>query len=128
MRCPAPIALVFALSLLAAPGAAAEEDPFDLEALKRQLDTVWDELVDDVAPALERLEGLMETLERVDDLQNYAEPEFLPNGDIIIRRRPEAPDFAPEGMPRGRDGWQRPPEGPKRSAPPAPETSPGVRT
>ncbi|MDO5657467.1 MAG: hypothetical protein Q4G36_03970 [Paracoccus sp. (in: a-proteobacteria)] len=39
----------------------------------------------DYAPALENLSALM------DDIGNYAMPERLPNGDIIIRRNPDAP-------------------------------------
>ncbi|MEJ8561064.1 AAA+ family ATPase [Yoonia sp. GPGPB17] len=37
-----------------------------------------------------------ELLEQVDDLRHYEAPEFLPNGDIIMRRRPEAPVWEPE--------------------------------
>ncbi|EBA12555.1 hypothetical protein RCCS2_14699 [Roseobacter sp. CCS2] len=35
-------------------------------------------------------------LEQVDDLRNYDAPEFLPNGDIIMRRSPDAPIWKPE--------------------------------
>ena len=31
----------------------------------------------------------------IDDIGNYDMPEFLPNGDIIIRRSPDAPPFTP---------------------------------
>jgi len=37
-----------------------------------------------------------ELLNRVDDFRNYEAPEFLPNGDIIIRRAPDAPVWVPE--------------------------------
>ena len=30
-------------------------------------------------------------LEKIDSFENYERPEILPNGDIIIRRREDAP-------------------------------------
>jgi len=42
-----------------------------------------------VAPALEKLMGM------VDDMTNYELPEMLENGDIIIRRKPDAPPVEP---------------------------------
>lgn len=39
----------------------------------------------DLAPAVDKLISLL------DDIRNYDAPERLPNGDIIIRRRPDAP-------------------------------------
>lgn len=38
-------------------------------------------LMDEMGPAVEGMEGLME------DLSVYHPPEILPNGDIIIRRK-----------------------------------------
>jgi hypothetical protein len=35
-------------------------------------------------------------LERIDDLRYYEAPEILPNGDIIMRRSPDAPVWEPE--------------------------------
>jgi hypothetical protein len=35
-------------------------------------------------------------LNQVDDFRNYEAPEFLPNGDIIIRRSPDAPAWEPD--------------------------------
>lgn len=37
-----------------------------------------------VSPMVEQLKGM------VDDLNAYQAPEMLPNGDIIIRRKPDA--------------------------------------
>jgi hypothetical protein len=34
-------------------------------------------------------------LERVEDITNYHPPEMLPNGDIILRRKREAPALRP---------------------------------
>lgn len=42
-----------------------------------------------VAPALERLMAM------VDDMTNYELPEMMENGDIIIRRKPDAPPVEP---------------------------------
>jgi hypothetical protein len=42
-----------------------------------------------VAPALEKMMAL------VDDMTNYELPEMLANGDIIIRRKPDAPVVEP---------------------------------
>lgn len=41
---------------------------------------------------------LAKLLELAGDLENYEAPEFLPNGDIIMRRREEAPVFEPQGI------------------------------
>ena len=35
-------------------------------------------------------------LSQVDDLRYYQAPEILDNGDIIIRRKPDAPIWIPE--------------------------------
>lgn len=40
--------------------------------------------------------GLATFLNRVDDVRHYELPEFLPNGDIILRRKPDAPVFVPQ--------------------------------
>ena len=64
-----------------------------LEGLVEELQPMLDEarplLREEVAPILEGLSAL------IDDLAMYELPERLPNGDIIIRRRPDAPP-APE--------------------------------
>ena len=36
-----------------------------------------------------------ELLEGVDDIRHYDAPEFLPNGDIIMRRSDDAPPWTP---------------------------------
>jgi len=55
-----------------------------------QMGPAFAEFAKSVGPALAEL------LEQVDDLRNYEAPEFLPNGDIIMRRSPDAPLWAPE--------------------------------
>lgn len=45
---------------------------------------------ENVLPFLNRMGELM------DDVTSYELPERLPNGDILIRRAPDAPEFDPE--------------------------------
>ncbi|MEM7500250.1 MAG: hypothetical protein AAF371_19995 [Pseudomonadota bacterium] len=97
-------------ALLAAMPAAAEEPRqryFDLDEMKRELDRVWDDLTREVEPALERFDEIIGMLREVDDPRYYEAPVFLPNGDIVIRRRADAPP------------WE-PPEPEEREAGPAP--------
>lgn len=81
-------------SLLAVP---AQAD--DKTTMEERLGDAFRQLLEDMRPSLE--DALDETLdffrefEAIDDLGHYHLPEVLPNGDIIIRRRPEAPDYAP---------------------------------
>lgn len=56
--------------------------------LQPHLNALGDELantMNDFAPALNEISGL------IDDIGNYERPERLENGDIIIRRRADAP-------------------------------------
>jgi len=69
-------------------------------------------LLEEMEPAIEDLKGMGEEMSdkmaewgaqmgpaladlmtRIDDMRNYDAPEILPNGDIIIRRKPDAPVF-----------------------------------
>ena len=61
--------------------------------LPKDLDKTLRQLLDDLKPALDEMFRLMENFEGVDDPRHYQLPEVLPNGDIIIRRRPDAPPF-----------------------------------
>lgn len=45
----------------------------------------------EMGPKLEALAN------QIDDIRNYDAPELLPNGDIIIRRKTDAPTWTPEG-------------------------------
>lgn len=56
---------------------------------------------EDMAPVIgefaqEMGPALSELLDRVDDFRYYDAPEFLPNGDIIVRRKPTAPLWKPD--------------------------------
>lgn len=57
-------------------------------------------LAAEIEPALEVLASemgpaLMELIQTLDSVRYYEAPEVLPNGDIIIRRRTDAPPYLP---------------------------------
>ncbi len=72
----------------AQPGGEADEG-IDLFAEGARM--LMERLMADMLPVMRELRGL------VDDLGNYAAPELLPNGDILIRRKPESLPPADEG-------------------------------
>lgn len=93
-----PIIAAFAGVIAAAPPVFAEEEGesrgiLPSEEEMRQLGALAEkylrDFADEVSPMIERLDTL------IDDLDRYEAPEMLPNGDIIIRRRPDAPPFEP---------------------------------
>ncbi|MFW8593492.1 hypothetical protein [Cribrihabitans neustonicus] len=84
--------------------------------MQRGAEMFWEGLRKEMAPALEEFQGLMqevgptlgaflsemgpalaEIAREVEDWSVYELPEKLPNGDIIIRRKPDAPK--PEAEP-----------------------------
>jgi len=107
-----PFAL--ALLVLAAPAVAEVEPP---SLMERGVEMFFQGLMQEMQPAMEDFAGMAAELgpqvqalaeemgpallaffERVDEIRYYQPPEFLPNGDIILRRRPDAPVWvAPEG-------------------------------
>lgn len=114
------IAFVLALALTAPP-ALAEEPVEGRSMMEQGIELFMEGLRQEMAPAVEDLRGLAEKVgpsmrsfleemgpalaEMMDDVQDwtrYEPPEMLPNGDIIIRRKPEAapePKAAPEAAP-----------------------------
>jgi hypothetical protein len=79
------IALISAL--IATP---AQSDPRDWEKLRKGLEELsedtqkfFESWVDDLGPLFNSLS------DKIDDLSDYEKPEVLPNGDIIIRRKPK---------------------------------------
>ncbi|MEM8790229.1 MAG: hypothetical protein AAGE80_01330 [Pseudomonadota bacterium] len=82
-----------ALSLGPQTSFAEEKDP--IPELRDQLGEILRDLRQQIEPALQGLVDKFSILEEIDSFENYGEPEVLPNGDIIIRRRPDAPDYAP---------------------------------
>ncbi len=75
-----------------------------LRGLMHEMEPALDELenmTDEMGEAMKLLgeemgPALAEMLTRIDDLRNYEPPEILPNGDIIIRRKPDAPVYEPD--------------------------------
>ncbi|WP_206614999.1 AAA+ family ATPase [Mesobaculum littorinae] len=63
-------------------------------------------ILDDVEPHMRDMADALEGWDLdgldIDDLDNYQSPEVLPDGDIIIRRRDDAPPYRPE-LPRDPD-------------------------
>lgn len=62
----------------------------DLKGLSEEMGTALAQLGTEMGPAL------VELMSKVDDIRNYDAPEILPNGDIIVRRRDEAPLYVPD--------------------------------
>jgi len=103
--------------LLAAPSLPAqEEEPGEgrslmekgaelfLRGLRQEIDPAlegFQGFADEFGPAMrgffqEMGPALGDLMERVEDWSMYHPPEFMPNGDIIIRRKDDAPAFETE--------------------------------
>jgi hypothetical protein len=102
--------LVSVLALAPAYGGSGDTDD---RPLSEQLDEAFRELMEQMKPALDDLLETLEVLEGIDSIEHYQRPEILPNGDIIIRRREDAPPL-PHPLPHD-DGGE-------------PGEKPGVRT
>ncbi len=94
--------LTAVLVLVLAPSTQAQAEDGEWPELRRFLEQFAEESqdflegwADDIAPLLEGLRG------KVDDLSRFEPPEILPNGDIIIRRKPDLPPDTPEMTPEG---------------------------
>jgi len=74
-------------------GIISEMEPAidDFSGLAQELEPALELLATEMGPAL------MELIQTLDSVLYYERPEILPNGDIIIRRSPEAPGFVPKG-------------------------------
>jgi hypothetical protein len=110
-------AFALALGLSTAP-AIAEDKEEGLNLMQEGAELLLRGLMNDMEPAIDDLRGMLEEfgpamelfaqemgpvlsemLRNVDDIRHYEQPEFLPNGDIIIRRSPDAPLWrAPEAQ------------------------------
>ena len=109
---------VFALSMIASPALAqttAPEPEPGRDLMEEGAKLLLRGLLSEMAPAIDELQNFAngfgprlqlfteemgpafaDLLGKVDDLAFYQPPTFLPNGDIIMRRREDAPDFRPE--------------------------------
>lgn len=74
-----------------------------LDGMRREMEPALRDLGDMLAtmgPAMQDFlremgPAMSELLGRIDDISVYEAPELLPNGDIIIRRKPDAGPLAP---------------------------------
>lgn len=115
------IALPLALCLTLSPAWAQETAEDGPGLMERGAELFLRGLMSEMEPGLREMEQalrLMEPelralMELVGDLRNYEAPERLPNGDILIRRKPDAP--APET-----------PEAPETPAPDAAPAQPEI--
>jgi hypothetical protein len=62
----------------------------DLESRGGELREGFEALASEMGPAIRDI------LRLVDEARYYEAPEVLPNGDIVIRRKPDAPPYVPE--------------------------------
>lgn len=107
------VSLVAALTMFPLVAGAEEDRGLSLmergaqlfmEGILKEMEPAIDEfsgLADQMGPALKNFATemgpkLTELLEQVDDWSAYTAPEMLPNGDIIIRRKPDHPMVPPE--------------------------------
>lgn len=116
MKQIAPLLLV---ALMAGPVAAQDVAPDDksegLSLIERGAEIFLRGLMKDLEPTFEDFRTMAEEFgpqmqalllemgpklealaNQIDDIRNYDSPELLPNGDIIIRRKTDAPDWSPE--------------------------------
>ena len=89
--------LALAFALLAASTATAPAQSNEEVRLPEALDRAFREMMEELKPALDDALDYMQSFGAVDDPRHYELPEVLPNGDIIIRRRDDAPPFDPDG-------------------------------
>ena len=93
------------------PAQEAEEAPGLIE---RGADMLLRGLIEEIQPPIEDLAGIgaemlptfqllaremgpafVEVFGQIDSIRNYEPPAILPNGDIVLRRSPDAPDWVP---------------------------------
>lgn len=74
-------------------GILSEMEPAiqDFSGMAQELEPALELLATEMGPAL------LELMRSLDSFRYYAAPEILPNGDIIIRRNPDAPEYVPRG-------------------------------
>ncbi|MEM9765834.1 MAG: hypothetical protein AAF968_25610 [Pseudomonadota bacterium] len=83
--------------LLAAPATADERQPFDWQ---QEFGEALRTLEDQLKPTLEDVIQGLGVLDQIYSFEHYEAPRVLENGDIIIRRSPEAPAYrAPDSAP-----------------------------
>ena len=103
---------VCVVTLLATPVVAQSEDEPSL--MEQGMELFMEGLRQEMEPALRQFEDFADQLEpqmrewadqigpvladlmsKIDDINAYEAPEILPNGDIMIRHKPDAPPYQP---------------------------------
>lgn len=116
------ISLICAFSLLTVLPAHAQDDEGQslmergaelfLEGLRKEMEPAIDDLMsmaEQFGPAMQSFlqemgPALADMAEQVQDWSKYEAPEILPNGDIIIRRKPDHPAPEPDAAPEDPQG------------------------
>ncbi|WP_425092043.1 AAA+ family ATPase [Tropicimonas sp. S265A] len=85
------VGAIAVIAALTQPVSAQEPDGIEegLDLFSEGARRLMQEFAGELAPLFLQLEAL------VDEITAYQAPEVLDNGDIIIRRRPDAPPWAP---------------------------------
>lgn len=76
-----------------------QSTPAPERRLPEDIERAFRDMMERLRPALDDLLGVMRVFEDIDSIGNYEAPEVLPNGDILIRRRDDAPPWPPEDAP-----------------------------
>lgn len=116
------IPALVSLSILTTP-VVAEDSDNGTSLMERGAELFWEGLRKEMAPSLEELERLMDTIGpsmqsflsemgpalaeiagKVEDWSIYESPEILPNGDIIIRKKQPEPEPPKTELPDGDNG------------------------
>lgn len=82
--------------MLATTAPALAQSDWETEDIPDRLDDALRGLLDSVKPRLEDMFEMLGVLEQIDSPANYEKPVILPNGDILIRRSPDAPEWDPD--------------------------------
>lgn len=103
--------LILALALAPLPALAQESPAPEVEEgpslMERGLALFFEGFRQELEPALEGMGDALTELQpaldsmmgMIDDMTNYTMPEMLENGDIIMRRKPDAPPVEPPAAP-----------------------------
>lgn len=103
--------LILALALAPLPALAQESPAPEAEEgpslMERGLALFFEGFHQELEPALEGMGDALTELQpaldsmmgMIDDMTNYTMPEMLENGDIIMRRKPDAPPVEPPAAP-----------------------------
>jgi hypothetical protein len=97
---PMRTALALCLTLAALPARAQDPTPTPTPPLSEQLEGLMQRFLERVLPPMEHgLQAiepeLRDLMTRLQGMAQYEAPEILPNGDILIRRKPPT-DHLPE--------------------------------